>query len=523
MKRVVQIFSALCLAVGAWAAGPAAAWANDSFTVDDIPGGIIAEQPNHDEVKFSGTVTYGGEEMDVFIFIDSHLVTCEDDFGNDFNEYTCLRTGWFPTNTTWEYFLTHEDVERLGLTFLGPHEVRFVLTRWMDGPRFIQDEKTLSLEFVTEMPTETPTSLPQAALPLAPEPQSPRSSVSELSSGDPASPSVLSAVRPLATVATSHVNAVITAAVTIILLLLVGFPSALLGQSLGENYDRLFGRVNAAVRRAKTKLSRPAVPHPPLPEWLPITFGLVLATIMSAFVDPGFGFNPGSARMLASMGIAFALESVAGWVVIRAVLARTDPELRPKPEFKFGSLLIILIAVILSRLVGFEPGMVFGLVVGLAFGTSLASAREVRVKFIGLTWAFTIGVVGWVGYSLLAGASGWLPLFAAETLSAVAVGSLAALPVALLPLGGLDGGVLFRWNRWAWAGVYAVALFVFFVVLLPMPFSWGEIGAPLATWVALYVAYAVFAVAVWAGFRLTKPKGAHPKPSELETAGTLTE
>ena len=48
---------------------------------------------------------------------------------------------------------------------------------------------------------------------------------------------------------------------------------------------------------------------------------------------------------LFSMAIAFAAESMLGWIVIRAVLRRTDPELRPRPEFKFGSLLIILVAV----------------------------------------------------------------------------------------------------------------------------------------------------------------------------------
>lgn len=511
MKRALQFVCVFSLVFFSFVSSPLAAFAQDSFTIDDIPNGIVAEEPNHDEVKFSGTVTYGGEEMDVLIFIDSRLVTCEDEFGNDINNLSCFHSGWFPTNTTWEYFLTHEDVERLGLTFLGPHEVRFVLTRWMDGPRVIQDEKTLNLEFVTELPTAMPTPPSQAVLPISPAPSAPPTTASQLSTGDPSSPSVLSAVRPMAAVTMSPVHALVTAAVTIILLLLVGLPSALLGQSLSENYDRLFGRLSKAMTRVTDKL-----PHPSLPHWLPITFGLALATVMSAFVDPGFGFNFGSARMLASMAIAFALEGVAGWFVIRAVLAKTDPELHPKPEFKFGSLLIILVAVVLSRVVGFEPGMVFGLVVGLAFGVSLASVSEVRVKLIGLAWAFTIGVVGWLGYSLLAGVPGWLPLFAAETFSAVAVSSLAALPVALLPLGGLDGAVLFRWNRWVWSGVYAIAMLAFFVVLLPLPFSWGEVSSPLATWVGLYLAYAVFAFAVWAWFRFTKPRSS--QPVELETA-----
>jgi preprotein translocase subunit SecF len=47
-----------------------------------------------------------------------------------------------------------------------------------------------------------------------------------------------------------------------------------------------------------------------------------------------------------------------------------------------------------------------------------------------------------------------------------------------------------------------------------MPFSWGEVGTPLATWVALYVAYAVAAIGVWAWFRFRKPTSASAIPVE---------
>lgn len=506
MKRFT-VFAGGALAALAlvFTSSPAAA---DGFTLD--PPGVDGQIATHGEsAMFTGTLV-PEETSGIFAFVDEKLVTCDTYFGNEINSREgCWRIATIE-GSRWRFTITLEELDRLGLTFLGPHEVRFVLTHSPTFDREIVAESTVRVAFVDTVPTPSAEALPA---PVATESPISPASTSGIATGDPSAPSVLSALRTVSDGVTAPSNLFAAAAVTIILLLLVGLPSALLGQSLGENYDRLFGRVTAAVRRATTMEHRPS-----LPGWLPITFGLVLATIMSAFVDPGFGFNPGSVRMLASMGIAFALESVAGWVVIRAVLARTDPDLNPKPEFKFGSLLIILIAVILSRIVGFEPGMVFGLVVGLAYGVSLASAREVRVKLIGLAWAFAIGVVGWVGYSLLAGVSGWLPLFAAETLSAVAVSSLAALPVALLPLGGLDGGVLFRWNRWAWAGVYAVALFVFFFVLMPMPFSWGEIGTPLATWVGLYLAYAVFAVAVWAGFRFSKPKLSDPRSGDLEAA-----
>lgn len=507
MKRALQFSCVVLLMFLGLVASPSPAFAADSFTIDDLPDGKVLIET--ETVWFRGTSTSVDDDMDIFVFIDNRLLTCDDDFGNDFNDFSCVRT-WTASGTTWEFPVGRDEVERLGLAFAGPHEVRFVQTRHVGGTNVVQSERTLSLEFVDSLVTPSPTPLPETVLPAPIHPTESRSSVSMIATGDPSAPSVLSAVRPFTEVPVNPVSALVTAAVTIILLLLVGLPSALLGQSLSENYDRMFGRLSAAIQRASRTLATPS-----LPGWLPIAFGMALATVMSAFVDPGFGWNPGSVRVLVSMGIAFAVESVAGWFVIRSVLARTDPDLDPKPEFKFGSLIIVLLAVVVSRIVGFEPGMVFGLVVGLTFGASLAASRDARVKLIGLGWAFAIGVVGWVGYSLLAGVPGWLPVFAAETLSALAVSSLAALPVALLPLADLDGGVLFRWNRWVWAGVYATEMFVFFVVLMPMPFSWGDVGTPLATWVGLYLAYAVFAVAVWAWFRVVKQKSTQAELAEI--------
>jgi hypothetical protein len=517
MMRAPRFFVVIALAISgalgcAGALGFASeALAADSFTIDDIPGGIV--DATSTSVTFTGTVSTIDDDLDIVLFIDGHLLTCGEEFGNDIDDFDCLRT-WTVEGLVWDFSVRSDELERLGLEFIGSHEVRFALTRWhANANKTIEAEKTMVLEFRNEASQASPLpSLEPDGAPGRGGPALPTGSSSTLASGNPASTSVLSSVRTVMDVPADPVNILVTAAVAIILLLLVGLPSALLGQTLSENYDRLFGKVTAAVRHASHALASPA-----LPRWLPITFGIMLATVISAFVDPGFGWNHGSARMLASLGIAFVLESVVGWMVIRAVLSKTDPDLDPKPEFKFGSLLIVLIAVIVSRVVGFEPGMVFGLVVGLTFGASLASARDARVKLVGLAWAFAIGTVGWLAYSLLAGLPGWLPVFAAETFSAIAVSALAALPVALLPLAGLDGGVLFRWNRMVWAGIYAVALFAFFFVLMPMPFSWGEVGTPLATWVGLYLAYAVFAIAVWAWFRFVRPQSTHPHAANTES------
>ncbi len=103
--------------------------------------------------------------------------------------------------------------------------------------------------------------------------------------------------------------------------------------------------------------------------------------------------------------------------------------------------------------------------------------------------------------------------FLVETLSAMAVGGMAALPIALFPLRGLPGHAVWAWNRFVWAGCYVVGLFAFFVVLMPMPFSWEGVHWDLGAWIGVYLAYAVFAVAAW--LFLARPWRTEPKPEPV--------
>jgi peptidoglycan/LPS O-acetylase OafA/YrhL len=88
-------------------------------------------------------------------------------------------------------------------------------------------------------------------------------------------------------------------------------------------------------------------------------------------------------------------------------------------------------------------------------------------------------------------------VFFAEFFSGITVEGISALPLALLPLFALDGAALFAWKKWVWAIGYAVGLAAFMLVLLTIPSAWGEVQGDFLRWVLLFVAFAVFAVAVW--------------------------
>ena len=118
-----------------------------------------------------------------------------------------------------------------------------------------------------------------------------------------------------------------------------------------------------------------------------------------------------------------------------------------------------------------------------------------------------MAIIAWGAYHLVYQATGTTAVFVAEALSAMAVAGLAALPIALFPVPGTPGATVFAWSRPAWLGCYAFGLFGFFVVLLPTPYAWDEVGWTLKGWVLAYVAYLLVAVTVWGAVSRARPNG----------------
>ncbi|MCU1414280.1 MAG: hypothetical protein JWN80_1620 [Microbacteriaceae bacterium] len=304
-------------------------------------------------------------------------------------------------------------------------------------------------------------------------------------------PSVLS-VLPTVVKAFTVRNSIWAAAAAVVLVLLIAIPTHFFNEAAGKTSE-LFERWWRKRRPVKT--DRKAKPLKPvrLAGWPLAAGGVAAASIISAFVDPRFGFDAASARTFASILVSFVVDVCIGWFVLLFVVRKTHPASTARFEFKPLTLLIVVVAVLFSRLTDFQPGIVFGLVAGIAFGGLLATAEKARVALIGLGWSFGIGVIAWVGYSLTSVHA----VFLHETLSGIAIAGSSSLPIALLPVRGLTGGVVWRWKRWVWALAYGVGLFAFMVMLMPMPFSWQSVPINLVVWIVLYLAYAVVAIGLW--------------------------
>lgn len=340
--------------------------------------------------------------------------------------------------------------------------------------------------------------------------------------GDAAPPRTPSTPGVLSTLATpadtlSAAQIALAVGLTLVLVVLMAFPTHLLNGAVEKGADRLkplIQRVRGFALFTPRAASATGGRARRLPGLLPALAGVVTAALISSFVDPAFGFDPASVRAFASVVVALGVEVVAGWFVVIWAVRRVRPDATPRIAFAPATLLIVLATVIFSRVTGFEPGIVFGLVAAVAFGVSLATAESARAALVGVGFSFVIGILSWLAYTALDGISdaSAVVVFARETFAALTIAGVAALPLALVPLRGLTGHDLWSWSRPVWAVAYSIGLLAFFLVLMPLPFSWETVQTSLVSWIGVYLVYAAVALAAWLAltqpWRTTKPEPA---------------
>jgi hypothetical protein len=244
-----------------------------------------------------------------------------------------------------------------------------------------------------------------------------------------------------------------------------------------------------------------------MPQWLS-TFLMILSTsIILGYSSPTFGFNPVSLRMLLALFISLFVVNVGvSAIVMRFAKQRygLDSILRPLP----AAMLLAVASVAISRFAHIQPGFLFGVVISVTFAVELSKKVDGQIALLTVGSTIILGVLAWLGFSLLMAnaptePSYWFELLR-DSLVGITIESLATLVIALLPLEFVDGKVIFNWSRWAWAAAYFVAASAFFLIVLPISDSWGTSSAPVLGWSFFFLIFAAFAIGVWAYFRFRK-------------------
>ncbi|HET9851271.1 MAG TPA: FGLLP motif-containing membrane protein [Candidatus Limnocylindrales bacterium] len=294
----------------------------------------------------------------------------------------------------------------------------------------------------------------------------------------------------------------------LLLLLVVGFIGELFNNTVENNYHEIAGWFRKGpLGRARAALTRVRFDPPGVPGvWLFIA----LTALVSSFVDPGFGLNVRSIAVF--LGFLVGLVVVLASFKLPPILARRRRtgelgKLRPLP----WALVIAALFVLVSRLANLQPGYLYGIVLGAIFVTDASDRDEGRETFWGSLWTLGAAVVAWIALTWIRGfglpADGFGVTLLSTAFAATLVAGLEAAAFALMPMRFLPGYVLYKWNRPAWAVLWAVSLFAFFHILIGPTSGYVSELSPQGFLAALgvFAAFGALSIGTWLYFRFRTP------------------
>lgn len=292
----------------------------------------------------------------------------------------------------------------------------------------------------------------------------------------------------------------------LLFLLLAAFPSQLLNKTLEEHHEEVSGwfafggRLGARIRDALSRFWRRRS-------------GLILFVVLSAvlygFLSPQFGPTIESLASLIGILIGLAIVITAFEIPLLFFYRRMLND-RGRLQVQPLTIFVGIACVAISRIADFQPGYLYGLVVGYVFAQSLPIREEGRANALTAVWMLAISLVAWLALPLAEStfaAQPLLELAVAAGLATIFIGGLEGLLFELVPLRFLRGETVFAWHRGLWAILFLAAAFTFAHILLTP--ATGYLGStrtsPLLAAVILFVTFGLFSVTFWAYFRFRSP------------------
>ncbi len=313
-------------------------------------------------------------------------------------------------------------------------------------------------------------------------------------------------------------SVVYSAAITALLFLLLGFPSQLFNATLQENYEEVRGWMH--LRRPLSEIVQSANQR--------VLFPLFLAAggVLYALLTPEFGFNLSSLALALGLAVAVAVTTV-GFAL--PAVAYFGMRFRDRGQILVlpGTVLVGAMLVLISRLLHFQPGYLYGLLAVLVFHHDLDRRSVGRLAAVSALVVMVVAFIAWVARVPLTGASmrpgvGFWTVVAESALAGAFVIGLESTVVGLLPMRFLDGSRIREWSPTAWAALFALAVFVVVEVLIQPGSGYvGHTSTPAKVAVALlYVVFALGTVAFWAYFRYRPARVARrPDEDDLQAEG----
>jgi hypothetical protein len=197
---------------------------------------------------------------------------------------------------------------------------------------------------------------------------------------------------------------------------------------------------------------------------------LSLMGLIYGFLSPDFGLNGKSLILFVSLvvGLGFLTyfnEGSATRLATRRYRADASVKL-------YGTAVIVaIVAVVISRTISFQPGLVYGFIASAVIVAPVALAKRddaalVLVPAIGL---LIVSVLAWLllaPVKSLAADGSWAPALAQTILTMIVIGGLEGLFITMIPLRFMDGAMVMNWSRVAWALTFGTITFLWWQLLL---------------------------------------------------------
>jgi len=197
---------------------------------------------------------------------------------------------------------------------------------------------------------------------------------------------------------------------------------------------------------------------------------LALAALLYALEDPSFGFNNGTVVLTLSFLATFV---VLTYVYDGGQLLVTNRYGLPAAIRVFpAGVALAVIFVALTRVQGFQPGLVFGFVAAHTLTAPVEMTKEQKGHQI--LWPalalLAVSVVAWLLASPARdlakdGTSMWAALPEGVAIGIFLAG-IESLFLSMIPIKFMDGHKLMSWNKFAWLGVVMASGFLFWHAMM---------------------------------------------------------
>ena len=358
-------------------------------------------------------------------------------------------------------------------------------------------------------PEASPTVAPPPAAPT--QVPAPTAGAGAVIGGDPPTEpqSFAGSVPAPAEISTSPAVVLQSALLAALLVFLMPFPSQLFNSTLETHEAEVrrwlrLDRLGAAARGFAGFWA----------SWPGVVVFTALAALLYGFLDPSFGLDQQSIATFLGMLLGIVLVTVA--FAVPTVLSHRRHGDRPTLAVVPVSLLIGVICVLISRITSFQPGYLYGLLIGLAFARELSAAEEGRATAVGAALMLAVAFIAWLALGGLPDGEGFGLAVLRTALAALMVAGLEGVVFGLLPMRFLPGEALYSWNRVLWGSLLLVGGFAFFHILINPASGYlsDTSRTPLFTVIGLLLGFSVVSVAFWGWFRFRTERTGAPHQNQ---------